>query len=458
VSRSYRHGAQQRAPRSFLHFARRPWLIAYSIAVVGTVIVGISTAPSAPTAAPVPTGLLSEEKAAGFALAAEKGARATGNRDFMVASVAFSPVGQKFGHNWYERMADPGAGEDAARSRTFKAAETAPAKPAGVERARKKAARVAKALEVPLPEPAPERFAGSVTPLDPNSPVLLAYADPSPTAAGALLDAMAAAEPGVAGDADQAQPEQEGLLPEDVPLPQARPQYAKPKAEEPAAEKPAEPLAEKPAGPEPEKPAKKPGRSIAAKPVIDESVAEMIPGSGTPRGTGTKLAFARPDDPAGERKGGGVFGGLFGNKPRAGDGVAVYDISAARVYMPDGSVLEAHSGIGRMADNPRYVHVKMNGPTPPHTYVLKMREKRFHGVEAIRMLPIDGKNKHGRDGFLAHSYLLRSRMAQSHGCVAFKDYPKFLAAFKAGKVKTMVVVAGGGKKAATQVAKNGDGV
>jgi hypothetical protein len=456
VSRSYRHRAQ-RAPRSFLYFARKPWLIAYSIAVVGTVIVGVSTAPSAPTALTNPTSLLSEEKAASFALAAGKAAPATPRRDFAVASVAFSPVGQKFGHNWYERLGDPGAGNDAARSGGFKAVETAPAKPATVERARKKAARVAKAVEVPLPEPAPERFAGSVTPLDPNSPVLLAYADPSPTEAGALLDAMAATEPGVADGADEVPPEQEGLLPDNVPLPEARPKYAKPKAEVPVAEKPAEQLAAKPAEPEADKPAKKPGRAIAAKPVIDDSVAEMIPGSSTPRGTETKLAFAKPNDPAGEGKG-GVFGGLFGNKPKAGAGVAVYDISAARVYMPDGSVLEAHSGIGKMADNPRYVHVKMNGPTPPHTYVLKMRERRFHGVEAIRMLPIDGKNKHGRDGFLTHSYLLRSRLPESHGCVAFKDYPKFLAAFKAGKVKTLVVVAGGGKKAAVRVAKNGDGV
>ena len=116
---------------------------------------------------------------------------------------------------------------------------------------------------------------------------------------------------------------------------------------------------------------------------------------------------------------------MFGGRARAGNGVAVYDISAARVYMPDGSVLEAHSGIGKMADNPRYAHIKMNGPTPPHTYNLKMREKRFHGVEAIRMLPVDGRNKHGRDGFLTHSYLLRGGRAESHGCVAFKDYKPF---------------------------------
>ena len=88
----------------------------------------------------------------------------------------------------------------------------------------------------------------------------------------------------------------------------------------------------------------------------------------------------------------------------------------------------------------------MNGPTPAHTYNLRMREKRFHGVEAIRMLPVDGKNKFGRDGFLTHSYLLRNRPDQSHGCVAFKEYHKFLTAFKKGKVKQLIVVPGGGAR------------
>jgi hypothetical protein len=162
-----------------------------------------------------------------------------------------------------------------------------------------------------------------------------------------------------------------------------------------------------------------------------------------------RLAYAKPDSP--EPKNGGIFDRWRGGK-RAGKGVAVYDISAARVYMPDGSVLEAHSGIGKMADNPKYAHVKMNGPTPPHTYNLRMREKRFHGVEAIRMLPVDGKNKHGRDGFLTHSYLLRGGRAESHGCVAFKNYDKFLKAFKQGKVTQLVVVPSGGKAAAVQVA------
>ncbi|BCH15607.1 tlde1 domain-containing protein [Mesorhizobium sp. L-2-11] len=145
------------------------------------------------------------------------------------------------------------------------------------------------------------------------------------------------------------------------------------------------------------------------------------------------LAYAKPDSPAG---GGGVFGNLF-SKP--GNGVAVYDISAKTVYMPDGSRLEAHSGLGSMVDQPRYVNRKNGGPTPPHTYDLRLRESRFHGVEALRLTPIDGKNKYGRDGFLAHTYLLRGGRAESNGCVVFKDYARFLAAFKKGKIKRLVV-------------------
>jgi hypothetical protein len=144
------------------------------------------------------------------------------------------------------------------------------------------------------------------------------------------------------------------------------------------------------------------------------------------------LAYAKPDSPAG----GGAFRNLF-TKP--GNGVAVYDISAKTVYMPDGSRLEAHSGLGSMADQPRYANRKNAGPTPPHTYDLRLRESRFHGVEALRLTPIDGKNKFGRDGFLAHTYLLRGRRGESSGCVVFKDYARFLAAFKNGKVKRLVV-------------------
>lgn len=146
------------------------------------------------------------------------------------------------------------------------------------------------------------------------------------------------------------------------------------------------------------------------------------------------LAYVRPDKPN------NAFSNLFNDKPGVGNKVAIYDISAAVVYMPDGSKLEAHSGIGKMADDPRYVNVKMNGPTPPNTYRLSMREKRFYGVEAVRMTPIGDQTMHGRDGILAHSYLLKGGRQESHGCVAFENYDRFLRAFKQGKVTHLIVV------------------
>jgi hypothetical protein len=118
---------------------------------------------------------------------------------------------------------------------------------------------------------------------------------------------------------------------------------------------------------------------------------------------------------------------------------AVYDISARTVYLPSGEKLEAHSGLGDKLDDPRYVHVKMRGPTPPNVYDLTLREKLFHGVRAIRLNPVDDDKMFGRDGILAHSYMLGSS-GQSNGCVVFKQYPRFLQAFLSGKVDRLVVV------------------
>jgi hypothetical protein len=82
----------------------------------------------------------------------------------------------------------------------------------------------------------------------------------------------------------------------------------------------------------------------------------------------------------------------------------------------------------------------MHGATPPNTYRLTMREKLFHGVEAVRLTPVGEGNMFGRAGILAHTYMLGPN-GQSNGCVSFKDYSKFLAAFKRGEVERMVVVA-----------------
>lgn len=119
---------------------------------------------------------------------------------------------------------------------------------------------------------------------------------------------------------------------------------------------------------------------------------------------------------------------------------AIYDISARTVYLPDGRTLEAHSGLGRKMDDPRFVHVRMQGATPPNVYDLRLREALFHGVQAIRLTPVNGSKMFGRDGMLAHSYLLGPN-GQSHGCVSFRNYQAFLQAFLKGEVKRLVVVA-----------------
>lgn len=118
---------------------------------------------------------------------------------------------------------------------------------------------------------------------------------------------------------------------------------------------------------------------------------------------------------------------------------AIYDIAAHTVYMPNGDRLEAHSGLGERQDNPRYVRAKNRGPTPPNTYKLSLRERAFHGVRAIRMTPVDEDKMFGRDGMLAHTYMLRAR-GHSNGCVVFSNYPAFLNAFLRGEVDRLVVV------------------
>lgn len=137
-------------------------------------------------------------------------------------------------------------------------------------------------------------------------------------------------------------------------------------------------------------------------------------------------------------------GGLFSKGPDLAalgyDSVtAVYDISARTVYMPNGAKLEAHSGLGSMMDNPKYIGERDVGPTPPNVYDLKPRERPFHGVKALRMIPQDESATLGRDGLLTHSYLLGPN-GDSNGCVSFKNYDKFLTAFENGEVKRLVVV------------------
>jgi hypothetical protein len=122
-----------------------------------------------------------------------------------------------------------------------------------------------------------------------------------------------------------------------------------------------------------------------------------------------------------------------------GSRTAIYDITARMVYLPNGEKLEAHSGLGEHMDDPRSIGVKNKGATPPNIYELSMRERRFHGVRAIRLTPVDPDRMFGRDGILAHSHLLGPK-GESNGCVSFNDYPRFLDAFLNGEVERLVVV------------------
>lgn len=127
--------------------------------------------------------------------------------------------------------------------------------------------------------------------------------------------------------------------------------------------------------------------------------------------------------------------------PRSSDNrTAVYDIAAHTVYMPNGDRLEAHSGLGSSFDDPHSVQMRMRGPTPPHLYNLVLREQLFHGVAALRLNPVGDGDMFGRAGILAHTYMLGPR-GESNGCVSFRDYARFLQAFRRGEVNRMVVVA-----------------
>jgi len=158
--------------------------------------------------------------------------------------------------------------------------------------------------------------------------------------------------------------------------------------------------------------------------------------TGRRRGSGRALAYAATPDT-------GLFGGARSaaapSPGRYDRFTAVYDISARTVYLPNGTRLEAHSGLREHLDDPRFVHVRMRGATPPNLYELTPREQLFHGVEALRLNPIGG-GTYGRAGLLAHTYMLGPN-GDSNGCVSFRDYDAFLRAYKNGEVKRLAVVA-----------------
>jgi hypothetical protein len=152
-------------------------------------------------------------------------------------------------------------------------------------------------------------------------------------------------------------------------------------------------------------------------------------------GGGVKLASLTPDAGISDGSSNRSVGAALG----VDDHTAVYDITARAVYMPGGAKLEAHSGFGGLRDSPDHVSERDVGSTPPAFYDLRPRESLFHGVQALRMIPVDGQSTLGRDGLLAHGYMLGPD-GDSNGCVSIKDYDKFLAAFQNGEIKRLLVV------------------
>lgn len=153
------------------------------------------------------------------------------------------------------------------------------------------------------------------------------------------------------------------------------------------------------------------------------------------------LAYASADASATGSIGQKEQNPMLGGSPPYDRSTAVYDISRKMVYLPDGTRLEAHSGLGSNLDDPRSARVRMRGVTPPHIYELKPREALFHGVPALRLTPIGGEGAiYGRDGLLAHTYMLGPN-GDSNGCVSFKDYYAFLEAYRSKGIRKLAVLA-----------------
>jgi hypothetical protein len=174
--------------------------------------------------------------------------------------------------------------------------------------------------------------------------------------------------------------------------------------------------------------------ALPATPPDNRSFFEKL--FGRPQPSGPALAYAAPES------------GVVGNPrstpsepPRGYDQwTAVYDVASHTVYLPNGTKLEAHSGLGDRLDDPRHVNEHNRGATPPQVYDLEPRPQLFHGVQALRLKPVGNGAVFGRVGLLAHSYMLGPK-GDSNGCVAFRNYNAFLQAFQNGQVKRLAVVA-----------------
>jgi Protein of unknown function (DUF2778) len=175
-----------------------------------------------------------------------------------------------------------------------------------------------------------------------------------------------------------------------------------------------------------------------------QSITDKLWGGKEPSSRNPVLAYASADASATVNVTGSVGREqnpmLGGSAPYDRD-TAVYDITAHTVYLPDGTKLDAHSGLGSNLDDPHSSRVRMRGVTPPHIYTLKPRESLFHGVAALRLTPVGGEDAiFGREGLLAHSFMLGPN-GDSNGCVSFRDYNAFLDAYRNQGIRKLAVVA-----------------
>ena len=197
------------------------------------------------------------------------------------------------------------------------------------------------------------------------------------------------------------------------------------------------------------------GQDFVGKDVASPAVTRVRPVAVEPQ-----LAMLPPQPKPGEL---GIFDKLFADPDRAAKAVlaanpntVLYDIAKRAVYLPDGVKLEAHSGFGQFMDDTQSVHRKNVGVTPPNVYAVSFREKPFHGVRALRMKPVGDGNMYGRDGILAHSFLLGEAGA-SNGCISVRDYDKFLQAYEAGKFNQIIVLRNADEPMPSQVASSNQG-
>ncbi|MCM2440646.1 DUF2778 domain-containing protein [Agrobacterium vitis] len=274
------------------------------------------------------------------------------------------------------------------------------------------------------PQQVAEAILKTAPPLGQLNQTLSAQLQPVATAlvADRSRDSVAPSQAGpvtiASSEPPAAKPMQVAMLPDVVPAPINRPK--------------SDPFREVLVAPKPETDA---DTETSARPQPKTIPLKSAPEKTAPK---TVMAYARSQEVMDDDESPSIFR-KRASLPGRGSGVAVYDISSATVYMPNGEKLVAHSGRGENRDNPRSVHIKNRGATPPNVYRLTLRESLFHGVEALRMTPVGGNNMYGRDGFLTHTFLLRVR-GDSSGCVVFQEYPRFLAAYKRGDIKTLIVV------------------